>query len=63
MSKPELYGETSIFQTFKQWLRYIPSDYYEKSTYKEIIEYYLDNKAPNVSKNQQVKTKERLKEA
>ena len=49
--KPELYGETSIFQAFKQWLRYIPSDYYEKSTYREIIEYYLDNKAPNVSKN------------
>ena len=47
--KPELYGETSVLNAFKQWLRYIPSDSFDKSNYREVIEYYIDNKAPKVS--------------
>lgn len=49
--KNDLYGDTTIFNAFKQWLRSLPADQFNKSTYREIIEYYLDNKAPNVSKN------------
>ncbi len=43
--KPELHGEASIFQAFRQWLPTIPPDNYKKATSREIIDYYLDNRS------------------
>ncbi len=57
--KPELNGETSLFWAFKDWMRTIPPDMFDKSNYREVIDYYLDNKAipinKNASKDQQVR--------
>lgn len=48
--KPELNGETSLFQAFKGWLRQLPPDSFEKSNYYEITHYYLDNENIPISK-------------
>lgn len=47
---PELNSETNLFNAFKQWLRQLPPENFEKSTYIEIIDYYLDNKSIPESK-------------
>lgn len=49
--KPELNRECSLFDAFKVWLRYIPNDRFTKSNYKEVIDYYLDNKGLPISKD------------
>lgn len=57
--KPEFHHETSLFYAFRQWLYQLTADNFNKTTSREIIEYYLDNKSLAVSKNsskeQQVK--------
>ncbi len=44
-AKPELRSFMSLFNAFKAWLRVIPMDSFKKSNYREIIDFYLDNKS------------------
>jgi N12 class adenine-specific DNA methylase len=57
--KPQLNGATSLVYAFKRWLSELPPDNFKKSTVREIIEYYLDNKAISIdskaNKAEQVK--------
>jgi hypothetical protein len=50
-TKIEFYREVSLFDAFKQWMRAIPSDRFDKSTYREVIDYYLENKTDTIDKS------------
>lgn len=43
--KPELHGETSIFDAFRKWLFVISPENFKKATNREIVDYYLDNRS------------------
>lgn len=73
VTKRELYGETSLFNAFKRWLREIPSDRFDRATSREIIDFYLENKTETISdrlskeekakeEKKQINTKQRAKE-
>ena len=57
--KPELNGSNTLFYAFKKWLRVQPPDMFKKSNYREVIDFYLDNKSLEVSKDLKGKEKEK----